>query len=76
MMDGIKDKVFLRGFAIEELPNLAHAPYATFRHKDGRIVRLPADPYSLNHYLAKGLVLVDGPDKPPKTRKSRKRRKA
>jgi hypothetical protein len=62
-MEDKRDKVFLRGYAIEELPNLVHVPYAYYRHKDGRVAYLPADPYSLHHYLAKGLVLVDKPNK-------------
>jgi len=54
----------LGGYSIEELPNLRSVPYAFYRHKDGRVVRLPADPYSLNHYLKKGLVIVSENDSP------------
>ena len=44
-----------------ELPKdtLKQCPHAFYRHKDGRVVRLPADAYSLNHYLQKGLVIVE-----------------
>jgi hypothetical protein len=47
-----------QGSTIKRIP-LKERPTAMFRHKDGRIVRLPADTYSLAYYLKKGLVLVD-----------------
>jgi len=69
-------------YSIEELPNLKVRPYSFYRHKDGRIVKLPSDAYSLSHYLKKGLVLVSSPEeavlpiKPEKARrKYAKRRK-
>lgn len=50
------------GFAFEGLPNLHPQPRAKFYSRDrndGHIVEhnLPADPYSLDHYLKKGFVL-------------------
>lgn len=53
-----KDTLLISGYSIEEIPNLDRQPFAWYRHKDGRIVWLPADAYSLRHYLGKGLVLV------------------
>ena len=47
-------------YSITELPNMKTRPYAFYRHLDGRVVRLPADPYSIKHYLQKGLVMVSG----------------
>jgi len=50
------------GFVFEGLPNLHPQPRAKFYSRDrnnGRIVEhnLPADPYSLQHYIKKGFVL-------------------
>ena len=50
------------GFAITRVPNLTPQPFRKYysRNKDtGEIVehRLPADPYSLRHYLKKGFKL-------------------
>ena len=50
------------GFTFEGLPNLhpqLRAKYYSRDRNDGHIVEhnLPADPYSLGHYLAKGFVL-------------------
>jgi len=63
--------VFDGSYSVEMLPPQKIRPFATYKHKDGRVVHLPADPYSLNHYLKKGLVLVnpvETNDKPPKKR--------
>lgn len=48
----------MHGYSIEELPNLAVRPWASYRHLDGRVVRLPADAFALNYYRGKGLVVV------------------
>jgi hypothetical protein len=55
----------IKGYQIEEIP-VQERPYLFYKHKDGRIVRLPADPYSLKYYLSKGLVVV--PENKPKKR--------
>ncbi len=57
------------GFAFEGLPNIIPQPRATYYSCDkntGVIVKhdLPADPYSLDHYLKKGFVLNPGDLKP------------
>jgi hypothetical protein len=63
-----------KGYGIEMLPDLKKRPMLTFKHKDGRIVTLPADPYSLNYYLSKGLVLVPPPPDKPKKKRGRPRK--
>lgn len=50
------------GFVFEGIPNLTPQPRAKYYSRDrndGHIVEhnLPADPYSLEHYLKKGFVL-------------------
>ena len=71
-------------YSIEELKNLKSREYLMYRHKDGRVVRLPADPYSLQHYLQKGLVVVKDEipeeavlpeNKPAKARRKYKKRR-
>ena len=54
------DTLGIGGYSVEELPpeTLKDRQYAHYRHLDGRVVRLPADPYSLKHYTQKGLVVV------------------
>ncbi len=55
-MDG--NTLELTGYSIEVLPR--EDKTALYRHKDGRVVRLPDNPYSRRHYLMKGLVLYTG----------------
>lgn len=71
-------------YSIEELKNLNTRNYSLYRHKDGRVVRLPSDPYSLKHYLQKGLVVVKDEipeeavlpeNKPVKARRKYKKRR-
>ena len=57
---GEKLKLQSAGFVIVEVP-AATIPKAWFKHKDGRIVELPADMRSLRYYQNKGLVLVNKP---------------
>lgn len=57
------------GFAFEGIPNLHPQPRLTYysRNKDNGLIvthNLPADPYSLNHYLGKGFVLNQSDLKP------------
>jgi hypothetical protein len=50
------------GYSITEIPGLKRVPTMTFYNKNGReMPNLPADPYSLKHYLSKGFTL-----EPPK----------
>ena len=62
-MDAAQVKVLrANGFVFEGLPNLTPQPRATYYsrdEKDGHIVEhnLPADPYSLEHYLKRGFTL-------------------
>ena len=63
------------GFTFEGIPNLTPQPRLTYYSRDkvtGIVVRhnLPADPYSLNHYLARGFVLNIGDLKPQVTEES------
>ena len=55
------DTLSIKGYSVEELPNLKTRAWALYRHKDGRVVRLPADPIALHYYQRKGLVLLDEP---------------
>lgn len=75
-MDG--NTLEVKGYSIEILP-IPPRSTALYKHKDGRIVRLPDDPYSRRHYLASGLVLYNGKDpalsKPLKKRARRKSNK-
>lgn len=74
----------LQGYQIVALDNLAARPTAWFKHKDGRVVELPADSYCLNYYLTKGLVLVNNNSEnespeavtPQKVGQKRKKRKS
>ncbi len=58
-----------KGFAFEGLPGLHAQPRAKYysrNRNDGHVVQhnLPADPYSLEHYLAKGFTLNPNDLKP------------
>lgn len=65
------------GFLVKEneVP-VVSMPKAWFRHKDGRVVELPADKRCLRYYLGKGLVLAEEPkeEAPKPKRKTKKRR--
>ena len=50
------------GYEITELPGLIAQPRLTYYNKKGEAMVLPADPYSMHHYLAKGFTL-----KPPES---------
>lgn len=58
------------GYVFDEVPGLVQQPRATFytrNRKTGEIVEmpnLPADPYSMEHYLRKGFVLDKSQLKP------------
>jgi hypothetical protein len=50
------------GYSITELPNLKKVPTMTFYNKEGEpLPNLPADPYHLKRFLARGFTL-----EPPK----------
>ncbi len=69
-MDKQQTKVLqANGFSFGSIPNLNPQPRAKFYSRDkgsGVVVEhnLPADPYSLNHYLRKGFVLNPSDLKP------------
>ena len=64
-----EQQVIARGFGyeIKFLPQLTAQPRLTYYDKKGDAVVLPADPYSMRHYLAKGFTLIppesNSPDK-------------
>ncbi len=62
------------GYKVEEVPGLRQLPKATYYNKAGEaLANLPADPYHMRRYLARGLRLsLDAPvpvakaeEKPP-----------
>ena len=55
-----EQQVIARGFGyeIKSLPQLTAQPRITYYDKKGEAVVLPADPYSMRHYLAKGFTLT------------------
>jgi hypothetical protein len=69
----LREELF-KGYKVERLSAVKKRPVAYFRHKDGRVVQLPADPYSLNYYLEKGLVLVPPPPDKPAQKRGRPRK--
>ena len=51
----------LKGYGIEELPNMKTVPRMNFINKEGRVMEgLPADPFHLQKYLARGFRPVAG----------------
>jgi len=52
-----------RGYSVEILPS-EEKPISLYKHKDGRVVKLPSDPRSLKYYLSKGLKLYAGTPPP------------
>ncbi len=59
----MEDTLELTGYSVEVLPR--EKKTALYRHKDGRVVCLPSDAYSLRHYLSRGLVLYTGEEPVP-----------
>lgn len=59
-----EQQVIARGFGYEitEMPGLTPQPKLTYYDREGEPVVLPADPYSMHHYLSKGFTLS-----PPKS---------
>jgi hypothetical protein len=45
------------GYLIEEIPGLVQIPKTKYYNKKGEEMVLPADPYSMHHYLRKGYSL-------------------
>ena len=62
----LRTKGFCIGEVNEGLPNLNLPQWAYYRHIDGRIVHLPADPITLRRNRNKGFIFLGNelPDEP------------